>query len=607
MALFLLFAIRQSKAYSSKFRNIGLYADAYISLNMKKLYLWSLGLLFFLLAACSTTPSSDKTVKIRLAQDPESLHPLSYGNAYALQILNLLYQSLLTVDIADQSIKPLLSQDLPSVVINDSLSSFTFRLRPEARWENGTPITAHDVAFSLKLLQGPFLENERWRAQFDFIEDIIYSPDSLQQFTLVCRGYTPEMRLMAGDFFILPSYHFDPEGLIKDIPYQIVRSKYDSVEQLPHFKSLAEKINSAFFARDTAGVKGSGPYKLTSWRNGQHVMLEQKPNWWGSRVSPQPHVLKVNPEGILYQIIPDNAAAVLALKAQQVDLMDDIPLVSFLEMQKQDDLQEKFNFFSPTTYDLVYLGMNGASPLFQDKQTRQAISHLCNIPQMIQTLQGGYATPTAGVIHPKEKAFYHPTLLPVAYDTVKARQLLQKAGWKKSEEGWSRSLNGERIRLELSLLYRAGNSDFENMALLFQQNARQLGIPVQIQALESGQINERLKNQQFNLFIRTLSGNPFSYNFVPLWHRAYAGKSGNNVTSFGTPETDALLENIAKEENLNTKYSMLQELQVKMQEEGNLVFLYFLHNKLAISKRIASPVVSSLKPGYDVTKFEFKN
>src|SRR5690606_27046976 len=123
----------------------------------------------------------------------ESLHPLSYGNAYALQILNLVYQSLLTVNLKTESIEPLLAEELPSVNVADSVSFFRFRLRPQARWDNGQPVTAQDVAFSLKLLQSPLLENERWRAQFGFIKDIHFSSDSLGHFTLECSGFTPEM------------------------------------------------------------------------------------------------------------------------------------------------------------------------------------------------------------------------------------------------------------------------------------------------------------------------------------------------------------------------------------------------------------------------------
>src|SRR5690606_32891321 len=105
---------------------------------------------------------------------------------------------------------------------------------------------------------------------------------------------------------------------------------------------------------------------------------------------------------------------------------------------------------------------------------------------------------------------------------------------------------------------------------------------------------------------RTLSGTPFSHNFLPLWHTSSSVKGGANVTNFGNAQTDLLLEKIAMEENPTQKATYLQDLQARMQEESNLVFLFFQHNKLAVSSRIIDPVVSSLKPGYDLKKFKLK-
>ncbi len=574
---------------------------------MRKRNLWCLGLLFLVLGSCSPSPTPVPTVRIRLAQDPESLHPLSYGNAHALQLLNLVYQSLLTVNLSTEKVEPLLAIALPTVTRKDSLSFFTFRIRPEARWDNGQPVTAQDVAFSLKLVQGPLLENERFRAHYGFIRDIHFSTDSLSYFTLECSGYTPEMNLLTGDFFVFPSYQFDPEGLIQKIPFALVKSKRDSLAHSPAFKKLADRLNQASFARDTALVKGSGPYQLVSWQSGQAVFLQKKKDWWGANVKPTPAALQVLPERILYQIIPDDAAAVMALKAKQVDLMENIPLVSFQEMKQDQGLKSSFNFFGTTTYDLVFLGINGFSPLLQDKETRQALALLLPVSQLIKTVQGGYATPTAGVIHPKDKAFYNPSLKAQTYDPQKAQVLLKKAGWRRNNKGWSRTIDGVPSQLRLRIMHRAGNAAFENLALLFQQNAKALGIPVQIQGVEGSQISDKLNSRDYHLYIRTLSGNPFSYNFIPIWHTSEAVEGGRNVTNFGNPYTDRLLEKIADEENLIQKASLLREFQAQMQTESNLIFLYFEHNTLAISSQIINPVVSSLKPGYDVQKFKLKN
>ncbi|WP_205503882.1 ABC transporter substrate-binding protein [Rufibacter psychrotolerans] len=569
---------------------------------MKKNCAISLSFFFIWLLSCSS-PTQHPSIRVRLAQDPESLHPLSYGNATALQLLNLVYQSLLTVDIKDNSIQPLLAAGLPTVRRDDSSSYFTYQIRPEARWSNGSRVTAADVAFSLKLLHSPLLDNDRWRAQYSFIQNIQLSEDNPAVFTIVCSGYTPEMNLMTGDFFVLPAYQFDPKGVLASVPYSVIRQKFDSLAQTPAFKAYASFINHPALARDTALVKGSGPYQLTSWASGQALVLDKKPGWWAEKATTNRQALYANPSRLVFQVIPDQAAAVLALKARQVDLVDNLPLVAYQEMRKDQQYQAWYNFYSPSSYDLVFLGQNGRHPFLQDKQTRQALAYLVNIPQVINHLQGGLATPTVGLVHPQEKDYYHGKLAPLPYDPGKAKALLAAAGWRQTGSGWQKSIHGKPQTLALELLHRAGNTDFENFALLFQQNARAIGVPITLKAMESSQITDRLQSKEFDLYLRTLVGNPFSYNLIPMLHTSNSAQGGANVTSFGTPETDRLLEQIAREERKAEKGILLKQLQEKMREESNLVFLYFQQNKLAISKQIDSVVVSSLKPGYDLLRF----
>ncbi|WP_192820647.1 ABC transporter substrate-binding protein [Rufibacter sp. LB8] len=566
-----------------------------------------LALFSLLLWAISCSPKkADDSIRIRLAQDPESLHPLSYGNPYALQVLNLMYQSLLSVDLKDRSIQPALAVSLPTVTIQGDSSYFTYTLRPEARWDDGQPVTAQDVSFSIKVMHSPMVENERWRVQYAFIEDIRFSKDNPREFTLACAGYSPEMRHLTGDFFILPAHKLDPDNILKGHSLRLLKAEQDSLSNTPAIKKLAGQINTQMLARDTAWVKGSGPYRLMAWNTGQQLRLEKKSNWWGDKANNPSSALISKPQKLVYQIITDNAAALLALKANQIDVMDNIPLVPFLEMRKGTDYKENFAFFTTPTYDAVFMGVNGSKPILQDKRTRQALGHLLPVAQIINTLHGGYASPTAGFIPPQDSLFYNSNLKPLAYDIIAVKQLLQSAGWFKSPQGWRKKINGQQAFLQLELLHRAGNSDFENMALMFQQNAKRVGIPIILKPMEGSQISERLRTRDYDLYFRTLTGNPFSYNLLSLLHSQSAANEGANVTHFGTSESDQLLEQIAREENLNTKAILLKALQKIMREEANLMFLYFPKNKLAVSKRIDSVVVSSLEPGYDVTRLVLK-
>ena len=111
--------------------------------------------LLLILSCCSQPVRAPEEVRVRLAMEPETLSPVSYSDAGALQILNLLFQSLLSADLADNKIKPFLAADMPQVERLDSVTLFTYQIREEATWSNGMPVTAADVAFTLKVLKSP--------------------------------------------------------------------------------------------------------------------------------------------------------------------------------------------------------------------------------------------------------------------------------------------------------------------------------------------------------------------------------------------------------------------------------------------------------------------
>src|SRR5690606_35400864 len=112
---------------------------------MRKIKAFLLSLLLLLLSFCSQPARQPDEVRVRLPIDPGNLNPISYNSLEALQIINLLYQSLLTVDLEDNSQKPGLALSFPEVERQDSLTLFHYQLRPEAEWPNGESVTAQDV------------------------------------------------------------------------------------------------------------------------------------------------------------------------------------------------------------------------------------------------------------------------------------------------------------------------------------------------------------------------------------------------------------------------------------------------------------------------------
>lgn len=573
---------------------------------MRKIQALLLSLLLLLLSFCSQPARQPDEVRVRLAIDPGNLSPISYNSQEALQIINLLYQSLLTVDLEDNTQKPGLALSLPEVERQDSLTLFHYQIRPEAEWTNGKPVTAQDVAFTLKALKAPFVRNEQIRSQIEFIEDIHLDSSNPRRFTLVCRGFTPEMQLLTGDFFILPSELLDPEQAFATLALPAIMQEDSAAYNNRRVQAVVERLNTLGSPAQLQLLGGSGGYTLANWATGQHLVLQRKESWWGMHTGQDASYLTARPAQISFHVIPDNTTAFLALRNGQLDVLDNIPVTEFEQLRQDQNFLKDYTLHTPQGYDLIYAGINSRKPKFRDKRTRQAIAHLIDVQSMIRVSQQSYASPTVGPIPPNLKNYYHPSLQPYTYDPSQAIALLKAAGWIQDGSGWYRNTAGQRETLRIELLYRAGNNMYEQMALIFQQHAAKAGVQVVLQGLEGNVYSQKIEQLDFDMHLRGVSGNPFVFNLKPLFHSSHAAPGGLNATGFGTPESDRLLDRINEAPTDEEKAELLHRLQELLHEDASFLPLYFRKEKIAIQRRFTDVKVSGVRPYYDLSSFMLK-
>ncbi|MCC9137974.1 ABC transporter substrate-binding protein [Pontibacter silvestris] len=570
---------------------------------MRKINLLVYSLALFL-CFCSKPQRQLDEVRVRLTKEPETLNPVSYSDAEGLQVINLLFQSLLVVDLASDELKPALVVDLPVVERVDSFTYFNYEIREEATWANGSPVTAADVAFTLKVLKAPLVNNEKLKPQVEFISDIVVDQNNNRKFKLKCEGFMPEMELLTGDFFILPAYLFDQERLLEPITVASLEENTTTLENNQRIKAFAEHFNSSDFSRNKELLQGSGGYILDSWVSGQYLTLTKKQDWWGNKTNTD--YLSANPQRISFQIIPDNTTALMALRNRQLDVLENIPAAEFQQLKQDETFLQDYALYTPSSYEFVYVGLNSRLPKLADKHTRQAIAHLLDVDNMIKVSQQSYATPTVGPVPPTIKEFYNTSIQPYSYNVQQAKELLQTAGWENRTDGWYKKINGQQEKLTLTVSYKAGNTVFENAALIFQQSAAEAGIPVILQAQEGSLFTLKSKSHNFEMFFRSLSGNPFVFNFKPLFHTSFASQGGFNYTGFGNAESDAILDEVITTQDQAQKAQLLRRLQEILLDEATFLSLYYQQERLAISKRFGNIKTSGINPNYDVSAFTLK-
>ncbi|MGI4872530.1 MAG: ABC transporter substrate-binding protein [Janthinobacterium lividum] len=560
-------------------------------------YFWLSGLLSLVTGACTSLAERPGVapVRIRWEHDPQSLDPMALPTQHTVDATNLLHLGLLQVDFQTKRFAPALAETLPQVsLVGDSLTRLTYRLRPAATWDDGHPVLAADVACTLKMMRSPGLPNEVVRAQLSFIQALEPDPADPRRFTLVCRGQAPEYALEASDFAVLPEATLDPEHRLRPFKLAELATAPVAVSAL---QALAQRYRQADPAHHPERLPGCGPYRLTSWQPNRSLVFQRKDHWWADQLRPAPLVLQATSTQLQYSILPDEASATLALRRHEIDLYPQMAASSFQRLQATDAERHEFTFHTTASHDLVTVGFNTQLPLLHDKCTRQALSYLLDPAGLLAGTQRGQGRRTVGLL-PPDSPFYNDSLLLLSYAPARATELLRQAGWQQTATGWQRRVTGSVQQLKLTVRYRADEPTFATVALQLRTAAAALGIPVELAPTEQALLTPMLRQGNYEVYVRTLRGNPFGYNFAPILHSRGVGKG--NLTRFSSPATDRLLDAITAAGPAR-KRQLLRRFQAAIQDETPLVPLFFLSYRLVADRHLGHLLPTGLKPGFAAT------
>jgi len=556
-----------------------------------------------LATSCSSPtkpPAEDAPVSIRWSRDPESLDPLGTPNQNASDAQVLLNASLLTVNPLTKKYEPFLAANFPTVRYEGNARTYlTYHLRPEAKWDTGNPITAADVVFTLKLFFCQGVPNQRIQSGVAFVENITTDPTDPLTVTLICRGKSPDYVTASGDLPILREAALDAEGALRKVSLEELRGQ-GPARKNAELASLQARIAARYQAAQPAqhpeNLGAAGPYSLKEYQRDRRLVFVRKKNWWGAKFNQSP-IFAAKASQLVFVIVPNESTASLALTNGQLDVFPGVPARVFERLQKSAASREKLAFYTSPTYEIMTAGFNTSRPALSDARTRVALSHLFDAEQLNQASQLGKGVRTVGLISPEQKQNYNDSLELLNYNPNLASRLLTEAGWRRNAAGWQRQRGKEPAQeLRLQLRYRAGESNYELVALQFASAARSLGIPVSLSPTESAVLRSQLQQGEYDVYVQSIKGNPFLFNLLPLFGTQAIGEG--NSTRFGTPQTDRLLEAAATAESEQARARLLRRIQVMMRQEMPIVPLYFVANRVVARREVAGLNVTSLKPGY---------
>lgn len=424
-----------------------------------------------------------------------------------------------------------------TVMISADRNSFIFKLRPEARFHDGSPLTAEDVAFSYNLLK------ERGHPQLSLPLGEMVASEALgaDEFRLVFSGKQSERTILD-----VVGYPIFSSRALKDKPF------------------------------DSSGMEpllGSGPYKVGRFSAGRYIEYDRVEDYWAREVPSARGLYHF--DRIRVDFFRDRTAGFEAFKKGVVHWREeftsrlwatgyDFPAVRQNKVLKREFSEER-------VADMQGWALNQRRARFRDPRVREAIE-LCFdfewtnrnffydlYERSISPFQKSDFMATGEPAGEEltlletfrdripEAAFGEPVMPPVSDGSgrdrellAKARALLAEAGWE-ARDGFFHNADGERLTLE----YLVRDEVFVQVTTPFIENLRAIGVDASIRMVDASQYQLRLASFDFDMVGSRLSlgATPSRDGLELVFHSRSAGVEGSrNLPGTEDPAVDWLVE-----------------------------------------------------------------
>jgi peptide/nickel transport system substrate-binding protein len=416
--------------------------------------------------------------------------------------------------------------------------TYAFTIRPNARWSDGTAVTADDVVFSVRTVQDPQFPgavlNQSWK-------DIIATAVDSNHVRFALPGHN------AGFLANLELLDILPAHLLAGKP-------------MAELASASPNLNPV----------GTGPFRLVA-NLGDRIQLERNPFAWR-----KPWL-----DTMTIRSFPSQAAALDALDRGQIDGLANLTPSG----AAQERANQQVSVLTASTYQYAELLFNLKSdePYFQDVSVRQAIAKAIDRTAIIRDVLGGQAVPDDGPI-PRSISWAYDSGAPQpTYDPGAAAKLLDKAGWA--------LVNGVRTKGSVSLSFGLTVSSdvppYERVAAKVAEQLAHVGIVAEVRPVTTASlIHDYLNPRTFDMTLTAFDNGP-DPDVYTFWHSSQSHAGGFNFSGMKKNVfIDSDLEAGRNTLDLTARAKAYITFQEDFAKEVPAVFLYSPRYVMAISHRI---------------------
>ncbi|OAX46680.1 ABC transporter substrate-binding protein [Paenibacillus sp. AD87] len=481
-----------------------------------------------------------------LATSPDTLDPHRSGLAVTVRAIRTIYDNLV-VQLPDGSIKPWLAKEWS---VSEDGKSYTFKLREDVKFHDGTPFNAEAVKFNLDRVIDPATKAANSLA--------LIRPYSSSE---VIDEYTIKVNLEQPSQAFLGNLS---QALLGIVSPAAAKKYGDQLGKNP---------------------VGTGPYTFVKWdENADIVVAKNKDyNWAPATVENEgaPHI-----DTITFKIVPEEATRIGSVQSKQVLAAETVPPQNIAALKNDPNQQ----LLQANTVGLPYtLFFNLRKAPWDDVKVRQAVQSAVDVESIVKTLYLGNYERAWSALSPGILGYNASLEGSINPDINKANQLLDEQGWIKGADG-IREKDGKKLTLH----YVDGSPNREkrnDIAAIIQQQLKQVGIAVEVE-ITKDVATVIYQNWDYDLYGNSqVNSDP---NALYAFYHTSAEGERPTLSGLSDPKIDKLLEQGAVENDPDKRVDIYNQIQQYLIEQAVILPIYVFPYTVAASKSVQGIKFDSL-------------
>lgn len=482
------------------------------------------------------------TLRISNGGQVGSLDPSKVDGDWENRVVGDYLEGMMTEDPGAEAV---LGQAASYEVSKDGLT-YTFKIRPDAKWSDGVPVTAADFIEGMKRELDPAAGNSYAYLQFPIKNASAYNSKKISDFAQVgikaIDDHTVEYTLEQPTAYFL-------QALTHYTAYPVP-------------KHVIDKVGDDW--TKIANIVANGPYKPSENVPGSYIHSVRNAAYWDAK--------DVHIDDVYYYVLEDQTAALNRYRAGDFDILTDLPTDQYDWIKKNLPGQAHVKPF----LGVYYYVMNQSKPPLSDKTIREALSLAINREVIGPDVLGTGELPAYGWVPPGTANYagdaYAPAWEELGYDArvAKAKELMEAAGYSdakplKLQLKYNTNDNHKRIAVAITAMWQPIHVQVE----LFNSETR-----VHYDALESGD------------FQVGRAGWLMDYNDPDNMLQLLETGNGNNYGRYSNKDYDALIQQERKTLDPKARAALMHKAEAMAMDDFAVIPIYYY-----VSKNVVSPKV----------------